>query len=572
MAAWKRYFRPVNSVMPVSGNSGAAPMGVSSKFNTWLPEVYMGPPDRLQRYVQYEQMDMDHEVCAAMNIIAQFCTQPNETLVDIPFAFSFNDTPSPTETKLLERTIKQWCAINEFNNRIFKIFRSTLMYGDQFFVRDQDSYKLYWVDPNKVEKIIVNESQGKEVETYFIKDVDFNIQSIVATSQSNKTTSGFINTANFSAPYFSQQNSTASASSSSSYSIQQGANTTSMPVQAASVVHISMTEGLDSAWPFGISVLEPVFKVFKQKTMLEDAMLIYRIHRAPERRVFFIDTGNLPPNKAQQYLERVKYDVQQKRIPNRTGGGQNIVDASYNPLSSLEDYYFATSSEGRGSKVEVLPGGEGLNQINDMLYFNNKMLRALGVPSSYLPSGPTDGSSSVNDGRVGSSLIQEFNFSETCKRYQRQIIKTFDREFKLFLKHKGITIDNAMFNLTFTTPQNFARYRQIELDAAQANVFSAVHELKYMSKRFAMKRYLGLTEEEIHENERMWAEENKGKKRSTQSGGTDSQPGLGQVGISSSDMAPGDDNMGENGGDLTDPSDLDSGDVSDSDVDSFGEE
>ncbi len=97
--------------------------------------------------------------------------------------------------------------------------------------------------------------------------------------------------------------------------------------------------------------------------MLEDAILIYRVHRAPERRVFFIDVGTMPPNKSSQYLERIRYEVQQKRIPSRTGGGANVVDSTYNPMSILEDYFFAVTSEGRGSKVEVLPGGENLGDI-----------------------------------------------------------------------------------------------------------------------------------------------------------------------------------------------------------------
>ena len=73
-------------------------------------------------------------------------------------------------------------------------------------------------------------------------------------------------------------------------------------------MHISLTEGMDHAWPFGISILEPIFKVFKQKELLEDSIIIYRVHRAPERRVFTIDVGNMPPHKARQYLEQVKYD------------------------------------------------------------------------------------------------------------------------------------------------------------------------------------------------------------------------------------------------------------------------
>jgi len=103
-------------------------------------------------------------------------------------------------------------------------------------------------------------------------------------------------------------------------------------VDAEHIVQITLSDGMSASWPFGLSILETIYKVYKQKELLEDAILIYRIHRAPERRVFFIDVGTMPPNKAAQYLERIKYEVQQKRIPSRTGGGGNVTDSTYNPL------------------------------------------------------------------------------------------------------------------------------------------------------------------------------------------------------------------------------------------------
>ena len=215
----------------------------------------------------------------------------------------------------------------------------------------------------------------------------------------------------------------------------------------------------------------------------------------------------MPPNKAAQYLERIRYEVQQKRIPSRTGGGESIADSAYNPMSMLEDYFFAVGADGRGSKVDTLPGGENLGQIDDLKYFNNKMLRGLGVPSSYLPTGPDDGSATFNDGRIGSAFIQEFRFSRVCQRHQKQLNPTFDVEFKLFLKHRGFTIDNSIFNIHLLEQQNFSEYRQIELDAAYANLFSSMKDVPYMSKRFAMKRYLGLNEDDIALNEKLWREE-----------------------------------------------------------------
>ena len=127
-------------------------------------------------------------------------------------------------------------------------------------------------------------------------------------------------------------------------------------IDARHVIHISLSEGLDNNFPFGTSLLESIFKVYKQKELLEDAIIIYRIQRAPERRVFYIDVGNMPSHLAMSFVERVKNEVNQRRIPSVTGGGQTVVDAGYNPLSINEDYFFPQTAEGRGSKVEVLPG------------------------------------------------------------------------------------------------------------------------------------------------------------------------------------------------------------------------
>ena len=107
-------------------------------------------------------------------------------------------------------------------------------------------------------------------------------------------------------------------------------------------------------FPFGQSILEQVFKVYKQKELLEDAIIIYRVQRAPERRVFYIDVGNMPTHLAMQFVERVKNEINQRRIPS-TSGGVNYIDATYNPMSINEDYFFPQTAEGRGSKVDTLP-------------------------------------------------------------------------------------------------------------------------------------------------------------------------------------------------------------------------
>ena len=366
----------------------------ASKFGSWLPEVYTGQPNRIERYVQYDQMDIDSEVNAALDTIAEFSTQFVDK-TNIPFEVEWKEDSTETEVALLEKALEQWNNLNDWDKRIWRIFRNTCKYGDQFFIRDPETYEWNWVNPMDVTKVVINEAKGKEPEQYIVRNLALNLQ--------EKTASNIIPHSDQFASVTAMQRGgiidrgaygTGSGHSQSGYG---GGEQEEYGVDANHMVHLGMTEGMDINWPFGQSILDPVFKTYKQKELLEDSIIIYRVQRAPERRVFYIDVGNMPSHKAMGFVERVKNEIHQRRIPNKTGGGTTIMDASYNPLSIMEDYFFAQTAEGRGSKVEVLPGGENLGQIDDLRYFTNKILRALRVPSSYLPTGPDDGTSSYVD-------------------------------------------------------------------------------------------------------------------------------------------------------------------------------
>ncbi len=215
----------------------------------------------------------------------------------------------------------------------------------------------------------------------------------------------------------------------------------------------------------------------------------------------------MPTHLAMQFVERVKNEINQRRIPS-TSGGVNYIDATYNPMSINEDYFFPQTAEGRGSKVDTLPGGTNLGEIDDLKFFTNKLFRGLRIPSSYLPTGPDDSQQQYNDGRVGTAYIQELRFNKYCARLQNMIAHVFDEEFKFWIKSKGYNIDSSMFEVKLNPPQNFAQYRQTEMDQARVQTFTQVAELPYMSKRFALKRFLGLSEEEMARNADLWAEEN----------------------------------------------------------------
>jgi len=514
--SWKKYFTPVNTsgkLSPVSG-SMSSDMGKNpsrTNYSSYLPDFYAGHPNRLERYGQYDTMDSDSEVNAALDILAEFCTQPNEEN-GTPFEIYFKEQATNTEVKIIKKYLQQWCKLNKFPVRIFKIVRNAMKYGDSFFVRDPETQSWMYVDPAKVDKIIVNESDGKKPEQYMIRDFNPNFEALATTAINPSNIQGGGN--QFGGNYGTGQGAggggrgMAGSFPNSASGSRFAQNQNQYAIDARHVIHISMSEGLDNNFPFGNSLMESIFKVFKQKELLEDAILIYRIQRAPERRVFYIDVGNMPSHLAMSFVERVKNEVNQRRIPSASGGGQSLIDSSYNPLSVNEDYFFPTTAEGRGSKVEILQGGQNLGEIDDLKYFTNKLFRALRIPSSYLPTGSDDGGSNFNDGRVGTAYIQELRFNKYCERLQSLINDPFDSEFKLYLHTKGINIDSNIFDLKFNPPQNFASYRQAEMDTARVNTYNTLAAVPYISKRFAMKRFLGLTTEEITENETMWEEEN----------------------------------------------------------------
>jgi hypothetical protein len=533
--SWKKYFTPVSvnnrdtGYSPISGGSGR-PGPARSNYSSYLPDVYAGAPNRIERYMQYDTMDMDSEVNAALDILAEFCTQKDKENTT-PFHTHYRGQATSTEVKLIKDALQKWTKQQQFETRIFRIVRNAFKYGDCFFVRDPQTKKWLFVDAAKVTKIIVNESEGKVPEQYVIKDINFNFKEMIAVTPHGTTNTAPSGTSSYTTGGGFGRGMVGAAAQTPGTRFQNATN--EVTIDAKNVVHISLSEGLDNNYPFGNSLLESVFKVYKQKELLEDAIIIYRIQRAPERRIFYVDVGNMPAHMAMAFVERVKNEIQQRRIPSATGGGANVLDASYNPLSVNEDYFFPQTAEGRGSKVETLPGGTNLGEITDLRYFTNKLFRALRIPSSYLPTSVDDASNTVADGKVGTAYIQELRFNKYCERLQSMIVETFDLEFKLWLQSEGINIDSGIFELKFNAPQNFAAYRQSELDTARAATFAQLQEIPHMSKRFAMKRFLGMSQEEITENERMWREEQGARLTPT----TDSAAEMRSAGITPGGMA-----------------------------------
>jgi hypothetical protein len=534
--SWKKFFTPVavnntpGAYSPI-GQTSSRPGPARANYSSFLPDVYTGAPNRVQRYLQYDTMDMDSEVNAALDIIAEFTSQKNREN-QTPFTLFYKNKATNSEIAILREYLQQWCKLQKFETRIFRIVRNVFKYGDAFFIRDPENKKWTYIDPGKITKIIVNESEGKKPEQYIIRDLNPNFQDLVVTTINPSQ----MNTNNRGTQYLA--GGAAAAGNSGAYPVSNGTRFSNdqneVAIDAKHVIHLSLSEGLDNNYPFGNSLLENVFKVFKQKELLEDAIIIYRVQRAPERRVFYVDVGNMPSHLAMSFVERVKNEIHQRRLPSATGGGTNVIDSAYNPLSINEDYFFPQTAEGRGSKVETLPGGTNLGEIDDLKYFTNKLFRGLRIPSSYLPTGADDSQAQYNDGRVGTAYIQELRFNNYCQRLQSMMQDVIDQEFKLYLYDRGVNIDSSLFEVQFQPPQNFATYRQAELDGQRVPQFQTITQIPFVSKRFAMKRFLGMTDEELAENERLWAEEQgKAKAIPTDSSGELRSAGISQAGIES---------------------------------------
>lgn len=521
--SWQKHLKVIS--IPTAKADGGSMAG--SNYASFLPELYSGHPSRLQRYAQYDEMDRDSTINSALNIISDFCTQSEEQ-ADQPFTINYTDDATDTEVMLIKRLLNKWVAKNKLKSRLWYIIRGVLKNGDQFFIRDPETGELNWVDHYCVEMVKVDSSNDKVTSSYYINNLDYNTISKVAAvrmsagagttglTKGMQQLQGMTSLSPFSLPGTGQErvNSNIAAT---------------FEVSAEHIVHLSLNTGVDASWPFGTSVLEAVFKTFKQKELLEDSVIIYRMRNAPERRVFKIDVGEMQPVQANAHVERVKNEVNQKRIPNRNGAGGSIVDAAYNPLSMLEDYFFAVSSEGRGSSVEMLNSGAQTGEVGDLEFFDKKLQAGLQIPSSYLPGGEA---SAYQDGKIGAAMIQEYLFNKYCLRIQSLIAPVFDSEFKSFLSKNGVTVDSDLFELTFNPPQNFGKYRQIELNSQRVGVFTQLADVKTLSERFKMKKFLGLTPEEILENEMLWAEENPSKiEKATGVDDTDGDAGLGDIGV-----------------------------------------
>lgn len=248
--------------------------------------------------------------------------------------------------------------------------------------------------------------------------------------------------------------------------------------------------GSDKYAPYGTSALEPARRIWRQLTLLEDAMMAYRIVRSPERRVFYIDIGNIAPNDIEQYMQKVMSQMKRAQVVDADTGR---VDLRYNPMSVDEDYFIPMRG-GQSSRVESLPGGTYTGDIDDVKYLRDKLFSALKVPMSYLSRG--EGA----DEDKATLAQKDIRFARTIQRLQRAVLSELEKVGIIHLYTLGYREQDLIsFKLKLNNPSRIAELQELEHWRTKFDVAGAATE-GYFSKRWIAKSIFNLTDEEHLQN------------------------------------------------------------------------
>jgi len=250
--------------------------------------------------------------------------------------------------------------------------------------------------------------------------------------------------------------------------------------------------GNDKYAPYGTSVLEPSRRIWRQLILLEDAMMAYRIVRAPDRRMFKIDVGQIPPNEVEQYMQKVITSMKRNTVMDQNTGR---VDLRYNPLSIEEDFFIPVRGES-GTTIENLSGGSDTGQIDDVKYLRDKLFSALKIPASYL----TNAEGADED---KTTLAQkDIRFARTIQRLQRAVVSELEKIGIVHLHTIGYKGDDLLsFKLALNNPSKIAELQELEhWDKKFAVAGSAVEG--YFSRRWVAEHLFNMSHEEFLRNQR----------------------------------------------------------------------
>tara|TARA_R100000234_G_scaffold119758_1_gene103621 strand:- start:622 stop:2583 length:1962 start_codon:yes stop_codon:yes gene_type:complete len=400
-------------------------------FSDLAANVYLNQ-SRLQRYIDFDQMEYEPIIASALDIYADEMTTSSH------MAPLLNIHCQNEEIKIILNSL--FHNVLNIEHNIFNWCRTMCKYGDYILYLDID-------DKHGIENVI--SLPLREVERLEGED---------------KTNPNYI---------------------------QYQWNSAGLTFENWQIAHFRVL-GNDKYAPYGTSVLDPSRRIFRQLSLLEDAMMAYRIVRSPERRVFYVDVGNMAPNDIEQYMQKVMTSMKRNQVVDSDTGR---VDLRYNPMSVDEDYFIPTRG-GQSTRVESLPGGTYTGDIDDVKYLKDKLFSALKIPQSYLFRGEG------GDEDKATLAQKDIRFARTIQRLQRVVITELEKIAIIHLFTLGYRENDLIsFKLSMNNPSKIAELQDLEQWRTKFDVASAASE-GFFSKRWIAHNIFSISEEEFVRNQR----------------------------------------------------------------------
>ncbi len=253
------------------------------------------------------------------------------------------------------------------------------------------------------------------------------------------------------------------------------------------IVHFKLFTSDPKFYPYGKSIASMAIQTFKSLKLMEDAMLIYRLARAPERRIFYIDVGNLPSGKAEMFIERVKEKFKKEKYFNRGG-----LDERYNPLSADEDFFVPVKGNNQGTKIETLPGAQNLGETADVQYFRDKLLAALKIPKDFIVEKDKSPERKANLSQL------DVKFARTISRIQHAMELGLEQIARTHLGFKEFPESLIKdLRVELPDPSDMFTKRKLEIDEAKLRIIQGVTSTGLFPKEHIYKEYYDMSEGEI---------------------------------------------------------------------------
>lgn len=437
-SVWKRLTRlfrsgPVVRHKIAAGERYTEPRGTARAYKKEISSLYVhslasyGQYERLSRYADYSEMEFTPEIASALDIYADEVTAKNENGEVLQVI-----TKDAEIKRVLEELFYDVLNV-EFN--VWSWVRNLTKYGDFIlFVDASEDNGILNMLP-----IPINEIEREEG---FDKKDPFAVRF----------------------RWLTQGN---------------------MILENWQIIHMRLL-GNDNFLPYGSSVIEPARRIWRQLILIEDAMLVYRIVRSPERRVFKIDVGNIAPAEVPQYMETVKTSLRRQQV---VDPGTGRVDLRYNPLSVDEDYFIPVRGD-RSSDITTLAGGQFTGDIDDVQYIQNKLFSALKIPKAYL-------SYEAELGSKATLAQQDVRFARTIDRIQKIVVSELNKIAIIHLFLLGYNGEDLVnFELKLANSSIIAEQQYLENWRTKLEIAASAMEGVF-DREFIWKRIFKLSDEEV---------------------------------------------------------------------------